>query len=129
MCGTWVLTQSLHLELLYQPFFVMVFFQNRFSQTICPGWLQTMILLISWVPRTSGMSHQHPAHFRAFYMSTAHSIHIKRTWYTVYVSVVIRWFQNLKEFRGYKTGENVFSRELHWEKVWLLQLGILKKKC
>jgi hypothetical protein len=36
-------------------------FQDRFSQTICQGWLQTSILLISasWVARITGMSHQH----------------------------------------------------------------------
>jgi hypothetical protein len=39
------------------------FFQNTVSQTICPGWLQTMILLISasWVARIIGLSHQHLA--------------------------------------------------------------------
>jgi hypothetical protein len=33
------------------------------SQTICPGWLQTAILLISasWVARIRGISHQRPA--------------------------------------------------------------------
>jgi hypothetical protein len=31
------------------------------SQTICPGWLETSILLISasWVARITGMSHWH----------------------------------------------------------------------
>jgi hypothetical protein len=35
------------------PFFVMGFFWERISQVICPGWLQTAILLIttSWVAR------------------------------------------------------------------------------
>jgi hypothetical protein len=35
-------------------------FWDRVSRTICPGWLQTVILLISvsWVARTTGMSHQ-----------------------------------------------------------------------
>jgi hypothetical protein len=38
------------------PIFVKGF-QNRVSQTICPGWLQTSILLISasWVARITGM--------------------------------------------------------------------------
>jgi hypothetical protein len=30
-----------------QPFFMMNYFQDRVSQTICLGWLRTMILLIS----------------------------------------------------------------------------------
>jgi hypothetical protein len=46
-----------------KPCFVMVVFQDRFSQTICPRWPQTMILLISasWVVRITGMSHRRPA--------------------------------------------------------------------
>jgi hypothetical protein len=41
------------------------FFRDRVSWTICPGWLQTSILLISasWVARITGVSHQHPAHW------------------------------------------------------------------
>jgi hypothetical protein len=40
-------------------FFCEWFFQDRIYGTICPGWLQTMILLISasWVVRITGMSH------------------------------------------------------------------------
>jgi hypothetical protein len=47
--GAW--TQGLHLEPLHQPFFDDGFFQDRVSQTISPGWLWTVILLISasWV--------------------------------------------------------------------------------
>jgi hypothetical protein len=39
------------------------FFQDRVSGTICPGWLRTMILLISafCIARITGISHQHPA--------------------------------------------------------------------
>jgi hypothetical protein len=38
-------------------------FQDRLSQTICPDWLPTMILLISasWLTRITGMSHLCPA--------------------------------------------------------------------
>jgi hypothetical protein len=41
-----------------QPFFGEGFFWDRVSQTICPGWLQTMILLISasWVAMITGVS-------------------------------------------------------------------------
>jgi hypothetical protein len=41
-------------------FFCDGFFWDRVSWTICFGWLQTMILLISasWVARIIGMSHQ-----------------------------------------------------------------------
>jgi hypothetical protein len=37
-------------------------FQDRVSQTIFPGWLQTVIFLISvsWVARITGVSHWHP---------------------------------------------------------------------
>jgi hypothetical protein len=37
-------------------------FQDMVSWTICPGWLRTMILLISasWVARITGVSHWHP---------------------------------------------------------------------
>jgi hypothetical protein len=45
--GTGVHTQGLHFEPLHPPFFVMDIFQDRVLRTICPGWLQTMILLIS----------------------------------------------------------------------------------
>jgi hypothetical protein len=39
-------------------FFVMGFFQNKVSQTICLGWLQILILLISssWVAGITGVS-------------------------------------------------------------------------
>jgi hypothetical protein len=35
------------------------YFRDRVSRTICPGWLQTMILLTSasWVARIIGMTH------------------------------------------------------------------------
>jgi hypothetical protein len=34
------------------------------SQTICLGWPQTTVLLISQVAKTTGMSHQHPTRFK-----------------------------------------------------------------
>jgi hypothetical protein len=39
------------------------FFQDRVSQTICPGWLPTEILLISasWVAKIIGVSQRHPS--------------------------------------------------------------------
>jgi hypothetical protein len=50
--GTWI-----------QPFFCDGFFWDRVSQTICLGWFQSEILLISdsWVARITGMSHWCPA--------------------------------------------------------------------
>jgi hypothetical protein len=44
------------------PIFVKGF-QDRVSRTVCPGWFQTTILLISasWVARITGMSHWRPA--------------------------------------------------------------------
>jgi hypothetical protein len=44
--------------------FCVGFFWDRVSWTICPGWFQTTMLLISasWVARIIGMSHQHPAY-------------------------------------------------------------------
>jgi hypothetical protein len=43
-------------------------FWHRVLQTICPGWLQTLILLISasWVTRIIGMSLQRPSYFVIF---------------------------------------------------------------
>jgi hypothetical protein len=42
--------------------FCVGFFWNRVSWTVCPGWLQTLILLISasWAARITGISHQLP---------------------------------------------------------------------
>jgi hypothetical protein len=64
-CSTRPWTQGLHLEPLHQPYFVMGFFRDRVSWTICPSWFWTMILLISasWVARITGMSHWYPASF------------------------------------------------------------------
>jgi hypothetical protein len=44
-------------------FFVKGFFQDRVSWTICPGLLQTTILLspASWIARITGVSHWLPA--------------------------------------------------------------------
>jgi hypothetical protein len=41
------------------------YFRDRVSRTICPGWLQTAILLISasWIARITGMSHWCPPEF------------------------------------------------------------------
>jgi hypothetical protein len=37
------------------------FFWGRGSRTICPGWLQTVILIsASWAAGITGVSHQHP---------------------------------------------------------------------
>jgi hypothetical protein len=60
--GAW--TQGLHLEPLHQPFFVEGFFRDRVSWIVCPGWLWTVILLISasWVARITGVSHWHLGH-------------------------------------------------------------------
>jgi hypothetical protein len=66
-CGTGVWTQGLYLShsiTLYQSFFVKVFFfsffKDRVSWTICPGWLQMVIRLISasWVASITGTSHR-----------------------------------------------------------------------
>jgi hypothetical protein len=42
-----------------------VFFWDRVSGTVCPGWQQTAILLTSasQVARITGVSHGHPALF------------------------------------------------------------------
>jgi hypothetical protein len=75
-CTTWVMSQPfffffLVLGLELKAFtlnhsaspFCDRYFQDRFSQTICPSWLRTTILLISasWVAKITGMSHQHLA--------------------------------------------------------------------
>jgi hypothetical protein len=38
---------ALPAELLGQPFYILGYFQDRVSRTICLGWLQTVILMIS----------------------------------------------------------------------------------
>jgi hypothetical protein len=45
--------------------FFVGFFRDRFSQTVCPGWLQISILLMSasWVARIMSVSHQCPPMF------------------------------------------------------------------
>jgi hypothetical protein len=60
--GVWTSTcyaGTLPLQPLPQPFFVLGFFQDKVLQTICLGWLWTVILLISasWVVRITGGSH------------------------------------------------------------------------
>jgi hypothetical protein len=51
--------------------FCVEYFEERISQTICQGLLQTMILLISasWVARIIGMSHQCLALMKHFFFS------------------------------------------------------------
>jgi hypothetical protein len=46
------------------------YFQDRVSQTLCPGWPRTVILLIfaSWVARITGVSHWPPAK-KPFFLS------------------------------------------------------------
>jgi hypothetical protein len=56
--GIW--TQDLYLDPLYQYiFFCDEFFQERFSKTICLGWLWAVVILISasWVAKIAGVSH------------------------------------------------------------------------
>jgi hypothetical protein len=67
-CSTRIWTQGLHLEPLHQPFFAMFFSWDRVLQTICPGWLWAMILLmsVSWVAGITGVSLRHLALFAAF---------------------------------------------------------------
>jgi hypothetical protein len=54
--------------------FCVGYFPNRVWWTICPGWLWTMILLISasWVARITGVSHQHPDSFFVFVFLSMH---------------------------------------------------------
>jgi hypothetical protein len=56
-------TQGLHQSHSTSPFFVKGFFWDRVSWTICTGWFQAAILLISasWVARIAGVSYQHLA--------------------------------------------------------------------
>jgi hypothetical protein len=60
-CGTGFELRAYTLSYSTSPFFVMGFFKIV-SQTVCSGWLQTEMLLVSasWVARITGMSHQHP---------------------------------------------------------------------
>jgi hypothetical protein len=60
-CDAGVWTQVLHLEPLHHLFCDGIF-QDNVSQSICLGWLRTMILLISasWVVRITAVSDQIP---------------------------------------------------------------------
>jgi hypothetical protein len=51
------------------PFLYWLFFWDRVSQTICPDWLQTVILLISasWIAGITGVSHWRPASSNLFW--------------------------------------------------------------
>jgi hypothetical protein len=79
--GIEVWAQDLHLQLLYQPFYVKVFFWDRVSCTISLGWLRTSILLISasWVTRITDVSHWCPAVALHSYILTLTSG--QYTWY------------------------------------------------
>jgi hypothetical protein len=55
---------NLNLESLHQPFYVLVFFfRDRVPKKASPGWLSTVILLISasWAAWITGVSHWHMA--------------------------------------------------------------------
>jgi hypothetical protein len=60
--GSYACSGPLPLEPLHQPFyFCDEFFRERVLWTICPGWLRTVILLISasWVARITDVNHWH----------------------------------------------------------------------
>jgi hypothetical protein len=89
-CGSGAWTQGLHLRPLHQPIFVMGFFQDRVSWTVCPGWLGTAIFLISasWVARIIGVSHWCPANI--CYLKKGREI---KAWRTCLQEVMI-WIWN-----------------------------------
>jgi hypothetical protein len=91
-CGTGLWTQGLHLEPLHKPFFV-IFFWDRVCWTICPGWLRTMILLISasWEARIIGVSHRHPENFRFLFVSCSSNIFILWASYTKCNLLTLGW--------------------------------------
>jgi hypothetical protein len=65
-----LLGRHYHLSHSALPFCVW-YFQDRVSWTICPGWSQTLILLVSafWVARTTGMGHQCPVRWMIFWQT------------------------------------------------------------
>jgi hypothetical protein len=74
------------LEPLCQFFFVMQFLKIG-SRTICPGWLQNVILLISAsrVARVIGVSHQHLAsHCLLKFLHNSESRHCHGTWKSIF---------------------------------------------
>jgi hypothetical protein len=79
-----------------QSFFCVVFFQDRVSTTICPGWLQTAILLISdtWVARRTGVNHWCPACFCKFLKKNQ----------TIYCTLVVPTTRKVKAVRSHSPG-------------------------
>jgi hypothetical protein len=71
-CSTGAWTRSTHWATLSAPFLWWVF-KDRVSWTICLGWLQTAILLISasWVAGITGMSCRHTAEILSIFMPTS----------------------------------------------------------
>jgi hypothetical protein len=59
------LNSILYLEPLHQSFFCIGIFWDKLSPAICPGWLWSVILLItaSWVAMITALSHQHSSVF------------------------------------------------------------------
>jgi hypothetical protein len=83
-CGTGLELRVLTLSHSTSPVFVMGFFQDRVSQTICPGWLWTTIFLISasWVAGITGMSPRCPV----LSSSIKFCGHLDYTWTSLQVS-------------------------------------------
>jgi hypothetical protein len=74
-CGTGVWTQSLHLESLYQPIFVLGIFEIGSHKLFAWVHFQTKILLISayWVARITGANYRHPSRKGHFKKTKTHT--------------------------------------------------------
>jgi hypothetical protein len=100
-CGDGIWTQGLHLKPLHQPFFVKGFFEIG-SWTICPGWLWTVILLISapWVAKITGMSHWRPAPLSSLWIKIATLLLQVKLTSAIYPEDLLSIFLMQKEVRA-----------------------------
>jgi TRAP-type C4-dicarboxylate transport system permease large subunit len=91
-----------------------------FSRIICPGWLWTLILLISvfCVARITGVSHRHLASLRYFVTAVQRNWHcletvchvsIWRIWRHCHVSLLAG-----RHFLGYRFSDWCFFFLQHW---------------
>jgi hypothetical protein len=104
------------------------FFRDRVSQTICLGWLQTLILLISasWVARITGMSHQSVAITSYFLLPKYNQVYFEHSFDTGLF--ILDLLQKVLSFREHSF--NVWRVEIEvFEKCFLLVSFVMSITC